>query len=265
MKKFAVGTLFAILVAGALAAEDIRVVAPYLGVVTSVYEDDSQGLDLDGSGLMEGLYLQWVNPDVFQANAFLYYAADVVDAPVIGGHLVADFYVLSDSLGKAAVGAGVEVLRPGVSTDLTVPVATTIEVTPTVTAPYARAGHYFYFGSRDGVQLSLFPWAGLEYDITRGQVAFDPEFPLFGMVEQDIKDETLYGIAGVNVGAVIMHFIELQAKYRATFNADDYNSTFDWMANFYFSRHWGVSYRFKYMQTTSGSTSYHIGGIAYVF
>jgi len=67
------------------------------------------------------------------------------------------------------------------------------------------------------------------------------------------------------VSATIMHFIDLQAKYKATFNEKDLLHTFDVMANVFFTRNWGVSYRFKYMQSTSGSTSYHIGGIAYVF
>jgi len=84
-------------------------------------------------------------------------------------------------------------------------------------------------------------------------------------VNQDISEETFFGIGGISVSATIMHFIELQAKYKATFNADDFLNTFDAMANVFFTRHWGVSYRFKYMQSTSGSTSYHIGGVAYVF
>src|SRR5512147_2543071 len=100
MKKLIAAALLALLASGAF-AEDIRVVVPYVGWAMSEYKDKSQGLDLDGGGLMEGLYLQWINPDLFQANAFLYYASDVIDAPVIGGHLVGDFYVLSDSLGKA--------------------------------------------------------------------------------------------------------------------------------------------------------------------
>jgi hypothetical protein len=260
MKKTAALVLLALL-AGALYAEDIRVVVPYVGAVTSVYEDDANGLDVDGTGLMTGLYLQWINPQLFQANAFVYYAPDVIDAPVIGGHLVADYYVWSDPLGKLALGAGVEVLQPGVSTEA--PGPTLIDVTPTITAPYVRAGHYFYFGTASNVLLSVFPWAGVEYDITRGDIKIDPPGP--GSIEDTIEDETLFGIAGLNVSATIMHFIDLQAKYRLTFNEDDLLSTFDAMANVYFNRHWGVSYRFKYMQSTSGSTSYHIGGIAYVF
>jgi hypothetical protein len=262
MKKIIAAALIA-LFAGAAYAEDIRVVVPYVGWAMSEYKDDAQGLDLDGGGLMEGLYLQWINPDLFQANAFLYYAADVMDAPVIGGHLIADVYVLSDPLGKLAVGAGVEVLQPGASTEVLMgpPPAVTIDVTPTITAPYARVGHYFYFGSGSQTLVSLFPWVGAEYDIVRGEVTFDPS----PIPDQSIDDETWFTIAGLNLGVTFMHFIELQAKYRATFNADDFLNTFDGMLNFYLNRHWGVSYRYKYMQSTSGFTSYHIAGIAYVF
>jgi hypothetical protein len=78
-------------------------------------------------------------------------------------------------------------------------------------------------------------------------------------------DDDLYGIAGLSLSATLFHFIELQAKYKATFNADDLLHTVDGMANVFFTRHWGLSYRFKYMQTTDGSTSYHLVGIAYVF
>ena len=84
------------------------------------------------------------------------------------------------------------------------------------------------------------------------------------VVDESIDDETFYGIAGLSLSATIFHFIELQAKYKATFNADDLLHTVDALANVFFTRHWGLSYRFKYMQTTGGSTSYHIGGIAFV-
>ncbi len=126
MKKKAAALVLLALAAGALYAEDIRVVVPYVGAVTSVYKDND--LDLDGTGLMTGLYLQWINPDLFQANAFVDYAPDVIDAPVIGGHLISDFYVWSDPLGKAAVGAGLEVLQPSVETEI-MPGPTGVKVT----------------------------------------------------------------------------------------------------------------------------------------
>jgi hypothetical protein len=129
-----------------------------------------------------------------------------------------------------------------------------------VYVPYARAGHYFYLGSRDRVLRSIFPWAGAEYDITRGTITMVP-----GPPPLSIDDETFYGIAGLSLSATLFHFIELQAKYKANFNADDLLHTVDALANVFFTRHLGLSYRFKYMQTADGSTSYHIAGIAFVF
>jgi hypothetical protein len=70
------------------------------------------------------------------------------------------------------IGAGLEVIHLGTDAgdvlsaqfvyDFTLPL--------TVYVPYARAGHYFYLGSRDKVLLSVFAWAGAEYDITRGDL-----------------------------------------------------------------------------------------------
>jgi hypothetical protein len=259
-KKLAVLILF-VLAAGLLQAENIRVLVPYLGAATNVYENPDLPSALKDTKLMEGLFFQWVNPDLFQANAFVYHSADINYSQLWGGHLIGDFYVWSNRLGKAAVGAGFEVISldmDGAVGEI-LPVST-FQLPLKVYVPYARAGHYFYLGSRSKVLLSLFPWAGAEYDITRGTITMVP-----GPPPMSIDEETLYGIAGLSLGATIFHFIELQAKYKVNFNADDLLHTVDALANLYFSRHWGLSYRFKYMQTTDGSTSYHIAGIAFAF
>jgi hypothetical protein len=271
MRKKLTAIAILALLAVVLQAEDIRVVVPYLGAASNIYQktDPNYAIDWDDTKLMEGLFFQWVNPDRFQANAFVYHSADINYSQLWGGHLIGDFYVWSNPLGKAAVGGGVEVIHLAIHAgdaesaqfifDFNFPL--------TVTVPYLRAGHYFYLGSRSRVLLSIFPWAGAEYDITRGHQSLyaAPPGPPVTYVDVDVADETLYGIAGLSVGATLFHFIELQAKYKATFNAEDLLHTVDAMANFFFTRHWGLSYRFKYMQTTDGSTSYHIGGIAYVF
>ena len=179
MKKTLLVMILLALLAGALQAEDIRVVVPYLGVATNVYENDENGLDETDSSLMEGLYFQWVNPDLFQANAFVYHSADINYSQLWGGHLIADFYVWSNPLGKAAVGAGVEVISLDMDAGdagAIVP-SSTSSCRLTVYVPYARAGHYFYLGSRDKVLLSIFPWAGAEYDITRGDDLHGPRGP----------------------------------------------------------------------------------------
>lgn len=269
MRRILVMALVAI-VGTVLHAEDIRIVVPYLGAAANVYEDEANSIDESDSALMEGLYLQWINPDIFQVNAFIYHSADINYSQLWGGHLIGDFYVWSNPLGKAAVGAGIEVISLNMDAGDSIAPLQNFELPTTLYVPYARAGHYFFFGSPETVQLSVFPWAGAEYDISRGDLSFliDVNGPAPGglvPVEESTDDETLYGIAGLSVSTTIMHFVDLQAKYKATFNADDFLSTIDAMANVYFTRHWGVSYRFKYMQSTSGSTSYHIVGIAYLF
>ncbi len=264
MKALSLVVLFALL-AGALGgAEDIRIVAPYLGVATNVYSDDQNGIDITDSKLMEGLYFQWINTELFQANAFLYHSADINFSQLWGGHAIADFYVLRDPLGKVALGAGLEILSLDMDAGSAFPPLTKFTLPTTFYIPYARAGHYFDFTPAKSVQLTVFPWAGAEYQVTRGEVSFVPPGPP-SKFTQSIDDETLYGIAGLNVHATIMHFIDLEAKYSGTFNQTDYLSTFDGMVNVFFTRNWGVSYRYKYMQQTSGSTSYHIFGVAYVF
>ena len=260
MKKIFAAVLLFALLAGRLPAENIRVIVPYLGAATNVYQNPAAALDLKDTKLMEGLFFQWVNTDFFQANAFVYHSADINYSQLWGGHLIGDFYVWSNPLGKAAVGAGVEVISLNMDAGDAFPPLTDFQMPMTIYVPFARAGHYFYLGSRDRVLLSVFPWAGLEYDIVRGTLTMVP-----GPPPSSLDEETLYGIAGLSVGATIFHFIELQAKYKATFNADDLLHTVDAMANVFFTRHWGLSYRFKHMQTTDGSTTYHIGGIAYVF
>ena len=95
--------------------------------------------------------------------------------------------------------------------------------------------------------------------------AFNFGGPFPPPVDEKIDEEDLFGIAGLNASFSIFHFITVDAKYRGTFNADAYFSSVDSMLNVFFTRHWGLSYRFKYSETSSGSTTYHIGGIAYVF
>ena len=272
-KRVLLAAMAAALIGGPAFAEDIRVVVPYAGLTTNTYVDDDNSLDLEDDSLMGGLFFQWVNPELFQANMFLYSAPDIHGVPLWGGHLIGDYYPMSSALGKLVVGAGLEIIAPGVDyeDESSIPYIY-VDVKNTIYVPYARVGHYFYFGSRDRVHLSVLPWAGAQYDVVRGEVevvidvngpAPPPPPPI--TTTEDIKDEQFSGIAGLNLAATIMHFIELQAKYRATVNADDYLNSFDGLVNVFFTRNWGVSYRYKYSQSSSGSTSYHLGGVAYVF
>jgi len=240
-------------------SEDIRIVAPYLGYVANVYEE--HGLNLDDSKLMKGLYFQWINPDRYQWNTFLYQASDINYSTLWGGHFIFDYYFGVQERGKFVVGTGIEYIRLDMDAGDNLPAPiTAFEMLNNIIVPYARFGRYFTFGN-DRLSVSLLPWAGVQPQWVRGNLSSGPPLSL----DDPTDDYQSFGIAGINTSVSIFHFITVDAKYRGTFNADDYFSTVDSMVNVFFTRHWGLSYRFKYGETSSGSTSYHIGGIAYVF
>jgi hypothetical protein len=244
-------------------ADDIRIVVPYLGYVSNVYENADLPEALDDSSLMKGLYFQWINPERYQWNTFLYQASDLNYSTLWGGHFIFDLYFGVQERGKFVVGTGIEYIRLDMDAGGNIDSLSDFELLNNIIVPYARFGRYFSFGS-DTLSVSILPWAGMQPEWVRGDISFIPPGPPTPY-EEKIEEYDLFGIAGINTSVSIFHFITIDAKYRGTFNSDDYFSTVDSMVNVFFTRHWGLSYRFKYSETSSGSTSYHIGGIAYVF
>jgi hypothetical protein len=248
-------------------AEDIRIVAPYLGYVKNVYENPDYNLDLEDSSLMEGLYFQWINPDRYQWNTFLYHSADLNYSTLLGGHFIFDLYLGVQERGKFVVGSGVEYIRLDMDAGNNIDSLFDFELLNNIIVPYARFGRYFSFGN-DRINASVLPWAGIQPEWVKGDISFNfggPSPPLPPPVDEKFDEYYTFGIAGINLSVSLFRFITVDAKYRATFNDDEYLSTVDSMVNFFFTRHLGLSYRFKYSESTSGTTSYHIGGIAYVF
>jgi hypothetical protein len=133
-----------------------------------------------------------------------------------------------------------------------------------VYAPFVRAGRYFYFGSPDRIRSYFLPYFGLEYDIVRGDVSFVPPVPP-EPVQEEIKSEHFFGLAGLKFKTVIYHFIDIELKSALAFNDDEALTRLAAMANLYLGRPCGLSYRFLYTETVSGSNMYNIGGIAIVF
>jgi hypothetical protein len=259
------------MVAFSAAAEDIRIVAPYVGSLTDV-QDAANGLpELKDTGLLTGLYFQWINPQYYQWNAFAYYAPDVNYAKTAGGNFIFDYYFGPDWMGKFVLGAGLEAMTVNMDAgdafkslyvfDLNMKVSTIV--------PYLRAGKYLKtsFGP---LEVSLLPWAGVEpqWVNTEGSMLIDPPGPFPPAFTQKVDSSTyhLYGIAGANLKFTLFHFIDLEGKYSGTFNANGaYYSTISAIANVFLTRSWGLSYRYKYMETSQGSDAYHFFGLAYVF
>jgi len=279
------GILLSVALFGSFAqAETITLAAPYVGWVTNTYEDkiDSGGksvtLKLEDSGFLAGLYLQSIDPALYQWNAFAYYSPDVNYSTLWGGHFIVDFYPIGDFLGKYLVGAGVEVIRIDMDAGNNIkvpagppPATTTLEgftLTNTILIPYARVGKYFVFGFKP-LRISILPWVGATYESVTGNVKFSAQFvPPPGpktKVDETFDDSAWYATAGINLKLTLFRFIDVEGKYQATFDGDVYHPSYSVIANVFFSRNWGLSYRYKYMETSGGSDAYNLFGVAYVF
>jgi hypothetical protein len=255
----------ACLVAGASWAEDIRIVAPYVGTLTDVQAKTANSPELKDTGLLTGLYLQWINPEAYQWNVFAYYAPDVNYTSTIGSHFIYDRYFGHSASGKFLVGGGLEVMRmvmdagTNLGTD-------SFDQTITLLIPYLRVGKYIT--TKTGpADFSILPWIGVEPQWLWGdstvKISMGPGNQQ--TFESSLDDSAFYGIAGLNLKVTLYHFIDLEGKYQATFDSSDYFNTWNAISNIYLSRNWGLSYRFKYMETSTGKNYQNYFGVAYVF
>lgn len=263
--KTALITLLALagLAAGQAQAETIRIVAPYLGSITNEYANEAYHLDLRDTARMEGVYAQWINTKVFQANAFVYRAPDVNYSRVKGLHLNLDFYYKPTAAGKWVAGAGLESLNIDMSAGGNIAGLSAFDLDNTVSFYYARSGRYFYFKSGPA-DFSMLPYAGYATEKISGEIVMDTPSPSPARTV-DIGDSDSHPIAGLNLNATVWHFIDLQAKWMGRFKDGDRLDEYSALANFYLNRHWGLSYRFKYMEYGSSSNAYHLGGVVYAF
>ena len=255
---------------------DIRIVAPYAGWLTNVYErsSDMGDIELTDTGLMLGLYAQWIRRGSFQGNMFLYHAPDVNYATLWGLHSNVDFYFDIGPLRNLVVGGGLELLtldidagdnvdvvQPGTGTSVTLQ---DFALQTAIIAPFLRAGKQYPLSS-DRAQLVIFPWAGAELDIVRGDLEFVVPAPPGMQQEIDLDDERLYALAGINLRSTLFRFIQLDAKYSAAFTRHTYLPRASLMANLFFTRNLGLSYRFSYMKNSAGSNMYHLLGTVVTF
>jgi hypothetical protein len=242
------------------APENIRNIVPYIGVVKS------DMFSIDDEAVMSGLYMQWIKPEVFQINSFIYGAGDLYNENLIGFHIIGDYYIKHPENGKYAIGAGFEMIKPDINVEISEPpfiVQTVIE--NTVFVPFIRAGRYFDFNLGKSSSFSIFHWAGYQLSISRGDILVDPIGPVPPFTDEEISSETSHAITGVKLGLNLMHVLDLSFKYKAVMNSDDFFNVIDTMANFYYTRNLGLSVRHKFSETESGNTNYTIYGLIYSF
>lgn len=244
-------------------AETVRVAAPYIGSVTNHYADAAYRLDLKDTARMEGVYAQWMNTEVFQANAFFYRAPEVNYSKVQGLHLNLDFYYKPTRAGKWTAGAGLEDLGIEMRAGRNIPGLALFDMDNRVRFWYGRAGRYFYF-NKGPLAASLLPYGGYAAEKITGEIKMDPLGPS-PLRTADIGDSDSHPLAGVNLGATFAHFIDIQAKWMGRFKDNGTLNEYSLLANVYFSRRWGVSYRYKFMEYGSSSNAYNLAGVVCAF
>jgi len=248
-------------------AKDVRIVCPYVGPITDVYKNDERKLDLKDNSFLKGVFFQWVNPDHYQWNAFVYQASDINYSSLWGGHFIFDYYFFAKERGKFVIGSGIEYLQINMDADSNITPLIDFEMINNLFIPYARFGYRFQF-NYSKFNISILPWMGAEYEGVRGDLTMvmDPPGPAPAITtKENIDNDDLLAMAGLNFNANIFHMIDFEAKYNGTFDTKDYYSTATAMINLFFTRQWGISYRTKYLELEKGSDFYNIFGIAFVF
>ncbi|HEX9935206.1 MAG TPA: hypothetical protein VGB38_08425 [bacterium] len=247
-------------------AMDIRLICPYAGPITDVYRNDDRKLNLEDTKLLKGLFFQWINPQRFQWNAFVYQSSDINYSTLWGGHFIFDRYFCADERGKWVVGGGVEYLRIDMKAGGNIKPMTDFRLLNSLFIPYARFGYRFQFHP-GGLTVGMLPWVGAEYQGVRGDLNLevDPPGPAPAVTtSESIDGDDFFGIAGLNVNANLFHMLELEAKYHGAFNASVKYSSASAMVNLFVTRRCGFSYRVKYMELDKGWDLYHIFGIAII-
>ncbi len=248
---------------GRAEAETIRVIAPYVGSITNEYANAAYHLDLKDTGEMDGVYAQWINTEKFQVNAFYYRAPNINYSLVDGLHLNLDFYIAPRPSGKFVVGGGYEGISIDMSAGRHIPGLTSFDMANDVRFYYLRAGRYFYF-KRAGLDVSLLPYAGYARETIAGEIRLDPA-GFAPLMTVDIGEKDNHPLGGVNLNAVIAHFFDVQAKWMGRFKDGERLDEYSLLANIYLSRHFGLSYRYKYMEYGASSNEYNLAGLVVCF
>ena len=273
MKKTTFLLAFMILVSkSALShADTLRIITPYVGPITNTITSTTTGSKIKDRALLEGIYYQQINPDSYQWNFFLYTSQNINQSDLYGGHIIADRYFKKTDKGKFVIGAGMDSLDLS-SSPIAVTNSVDISVAHTIYAPYVRAGYYFNFNKDKNFKYTLMPWAGFETDVVRGEIKADikPKFPGQPAISSrtNIDHTYEYGLAGLQLNLDYNHFLNCKIKYHRKFSFDSESGDLhnaSAMVNLFFSKEWGVSYRYKYFEEITGTNNYHIFGISYLF
>jgi len=232
-------------------AENIRLVAPYYGSLTNTYRSSSArySLSLRDTGILRGVYAQWINTEKFQGNIFYYESPEVNYSKIRGFHGILDWYIKTPEGAKYVLGAGLDNINIAMDAKDNISAMKAFRLTNDVLYGYARLGRYFYASSAN-TNFTLMPYCGYSVEKVTGWinmwVAKNPP-PTLRPTKVSISDDADYALGGLNFSAVYRHFLELQLKYMGRL-AVKIEHDLSGMSNIYLRRNLGISYRYKLMQ-----------------
>lgn len=242
-------------------AENIYNAAVYGGYLYNEIESDEE--TADDSNYMGGIFVQMINTEYFQFNDFVYGSKDINDSDIIGNHLIFDFYPIDFPFGKTVIGAGVDYINVKTETEF-------IELENEIWAFYGRIGQYLDYNLNENIKISLLPWIGYEYEKVKTEGTMNLVIPPM-MIEMDVdlddEDTDYYLMTGINLGIDYSHFLQVKLKYSRKYEVEEkeYPNSYSAMINVFFSRHVGLSYRFKQMDVQTGMNRYNMLGLMVTF
>ena len=246
------------------AASRMTFVTPYAGEIENYYVDTERGLDLRDSSLLQGVYVQTIEPQRYQWNLFLYNSEDLNHSSLWGAHFIYDRYFNCTESTRDVIGAGLEYITLDMDAGASYAPLTQFVMKNDIKVWYLRAGRYYLF-ERGTVKGSILPWVGYEIDEAEGHVAFRTPNPFAPPVREDFDTDHEFVMAGLNLTARMYHFLHLKIKYMGRFGSHEYLDSTNVMLNVFMRKNWGISYRYKNMEFTTGSNTYNLVGILFRF
>jgi len=255
-RALAVLVMAAVLPGPAAAATRI-IIAPYVGSVTN----SNATYRIKDTSELDAIYAQWMNTEKFQVNSFYYRIPRINYSRVNDLQLSFDLYLKPSAAGKWVAGAGMEDQKTAMSAGGHIAPYTSFDMDKNVLFYYLRAGRYFYH-KKGWLDASLFPYIGYAREKTTGEAIIN------AAITRDVSASDSYPLGGISVNTTFAQFIVLQANWMGwlgSFKNVDRMDEYTLTTGIYFSRHWGLSYRYKYKKYGPSASSYNLGSIVYLF
>ncbi len=240
-------------------AESLTIVTPYFGTEKNTF--DSYGLKLKDSQNTKGLYIQSINPDGYQWNAFFYNTNNINDSDLSGLNFIYDRYFGKTQKVQNVAGIGANYLKMKLDS-VSVPGLSEFQIDQDILSLYLRIGRYYKF-DQGRFNFTVMPWMGGEWDHSEGTVLVDDPRP--GSTKFEIDDNQYSWIAGMNFKMNFQHFLQIEAKPGITYLDGESYWKKSAMVNVFLTKNVGLSYRYDYHENSSGKDGLSIFGVAVVF